>query len=121
MVDAPAGLLFSQDLLWTSKIVETARALGRPIRAVRSADELVALAGTAAPRLVVLDLETRGIDVGALAERVRQAAPAARLVAFGRHTDLAGLEAARQAGCQPVLARSALQARLGESLAEWLA
>ena len=43
------------------------------------------------------------------------------LTTLGRSSNPAeGLERARAAGCQPVLARSALQARLPDSLREWL-
>ena len=104
--------LYSDDLFWASKIIETAKALGHAVVRAKSLDEVQKLA----PDVLILDLNTRGIDVTA----VRAAAPAARLHAFGRHTDEAGLEKARAAGCEPVLARSALQAKLPEYLGEWL-
>src|SRR5438552_16770688 len=94
--------LYSDDLFWSSKIIETAKALGHAVVRARSLDELATLA----PKLVIVDLNSRGIDIAA----VKAAAPAARLCAFGRHTDEEGLERARAAGCNPVLARSALQA-----------
>src|SRR5437588_720768 len=118
------GVLLSDDLFWSSKIVETARALGQPVRAVRTLDELAAAVRAEAPGCVILDLCTRDIDSTQVVAAVRAATPAGaappRLAAFGRHTDAEGLERARAAGCEPVLARSALQARLPESLREWL-
>ena len=104
--------LYSDDLFWASKIIETAKALGHAVVRARSVDEIQKLA----PDVLIVDLNTRAIDVGA----VRAAAPRARLHAFGRHTDEEGLERARAAGCDPVLARSALQSKLPEYLGEWL-
>jgi len=114
------NLLFSDDLFWSSKIVETARALGQEVLRARSLDELETLAQKHAPGCVILDLCTRQIDAAATIARVRAVAPGARFRGFGRHTDEEGLARARAAGCEPVLARSALQARLPEYLGEWL-
>ena len=52
--------------------------------------------------VVVLDL---GRHAGALAQ-VREQAPDAFIVAFGRHDDVAALEAARAAGADRVLTRA---------------
>lgn len=63
--------------------------------------------------LVLLDLSR----AGAL-ERVAEAAGAgARVVAFGSHVDRDVLDAAREAGCHEVLARSAFFGRLADVLA----
>ncbi len=113
-------LLVSDDLFWSSKIIETAKALGHAVVRARSLDELATLAQTHAPNVVILDLNTRGVDAAAAVAKVRAVAPAARFRAFGRHTDEEGLARARAAGCDPVLARSALQAKLPEYLGEWL-
>jgi CheY-like chemotaxis protein len=113
-------LLYSDDLFWSSKILETAKSLGRVVVRARSLDELTVLAERHTPAMVILDLNTRGIDVSAVVARVRTVAPQAQFRAFGRHTDEEGLERARAAGCDPVLARSTLQAKLPEYLGEWL-
>jgi hypothetical protein len=44
-----------------------------------------------------------------------------RFVAFGPHVQEARLQAAVEAGCNPVLSRGQLTARLNEYLADWLA
>ncbi len=53
--------------------------------------------------VIVVDLATHGGDLVTL--RARH--PAARIVAYGRHTDTAALAAARADGADRVLARSA--------------
>jgi DNA-binding NarL/FixJ family response regulator len=53
--------------------------------------------------VVVVDLATHGGDVLTL----RAQRPEARIVAYGRHTDTEALAAARAAGADRVLARSA--------------
>jgi hypothetical protein len=52
--------------------------------------------------VVLVDLARSGDAISA----VRQAAPEARLVAFGPHVDDAGADAARAAGADVVVARS---------------
>jgi CheY-like chemotaxis protein len=114
------ALLLSDDMLWTSKIVETAKALGCAVVAARTVERLEELARAGAPGCVILDLCTRSIDTQDVVARMRAVAPGARFAAFGRHTDEDGLARARAAGCEPVLARSALQARLPDELGRWL-
>ena len=82
-----------------------------PVRFASSPADLVELAGRA--DLVVVDLSRPGVldvlaDVSALGVRV---------VGFGSHVDTDTLAAARSAGCDQVLARSAFFGRLGELLA----
>jgi DNA-binding NarL/FixJ family response regulator len=108
-------------MLWTSKIVETAKALGGAVKSARTVDKLEALCRTESPGCVILDLCIPEIDPEAIVRRVRALAPGARFVGFGRHTDVEGLDRARAAGCDPVLARSQLQQKLPEYVRGWLA
>jgi hypothetical protein len=64
--------------------------------------------------LVVVDLE----GDGAIAEVERAVERGARVVAFGPHVNTAGFEAARAAGAEPVLARSAFFRSPAEAVAE---
>ena len=84
--------------------------VGGPVRFVRAPADLVELASGA--DLVVVDLSRPGVldvlpDVSALGVRV---------IGFGSHVDTDTLTAARAAGCDQVLARSAFFGRLGELL-----
>src|SRR5262245_56021963 len=104
----PLGLLLSDDLIFTSRVMGTARALGLTIKAAKTVEALEALARQQAPSCVVLDLGNPGLDVPELIARLRAACPQMpRLVAYGSHVDAAGLKAARAAGCDLVLPRSA--------------
>ena len=118
----PLGLLLSDDLIFTSRITATARALGLTIKAARSVEALEALARQQAPSGVLVDLGNPGLDVPDLIARLRAVCPVMpRLVAYGSHVDAAGLRAARAAGCDIVLPRSAFVEQLPAALPEWLA
>lgn len=120
MAEVINGLLLSDDLIFTSRVTGTARDLGLTVRAARSADLLEALARTAAPRLVLIDLGNPGLDVPNLLRRLRAACPdLPRIVAYGSHVDAAGLRAAREAGCDLVLPRSKFVEELPGKLPEW--
>ncbi|HZT80486.1 MAG TPA: response regulator [Gemmataceae bacterium] len=118
----PLGLLLSDDLLFTSRITGVGRDLGLTVRAARSAEALEALARQQAPTCVLLDLANPGLSVPDLVRRLGEACAARPfVVAYGSHIDAAGLRAAREAGCDLVLPRSAFVEQLPHRLAEWLA
>jgi CheY-like chemotaxis protein len=119
---AAAGLLLSDDLIFTSRVVGTARDLGRTIRAARSAAELEAFAVQEPPACVIVDLANPGLVIGDLVCRLRGACPRMpRVVAYGPHVEAAALRAAREAGCDPVLPRSQFVEQLPHALPAWLA
>src|SRR5262245_21790240 len=89
---SPRVVTFVDDLMDRSRIT----AVAADTVAARSPD------GAAGADVVVLDL---GRHAGALAQ-VREHAPAAFIVAFGRHDDVATLEAARASGADRVLTRA---------------
>lgn len=76
---------------------------------------------SATPALVVVHLETRGLDIVALMERMRSLPqPPRGVIAFGPHVHEARLEAARQAGCDEVLSKGGFHARAAELVAQYL-
>jgi CheY-like chemotaxis protein len=119
---APLGLLLSDDLIFTSRITGTARALGLAVKAARSAEGLLALARQEGPLCVLIDLANPGL---VLPELIRQLGEVCRhlprLVAYGSHVDTATLRGAREAGCDPVWPRSKFVEELESALPEWLA
>jgi CheY-like chemotaxis protein len=126
MPDVPpaplAGLLLSDDLIFTSRVTGTARALGLVMRPARSAEALVELARQHLPRCVLVDLANPGLKLGDLLRRLGEVCPTSpRVVAYGAHVDTATLRAARAAGCDPVLPRSKFVEDLHQALPGWLA
>jgi CheY-like chemotaxis protein len=114
------GLLLSDDLLFISRIAGTARAAGVEMTAVRTADELLYQARTKAPACVLLDLQNPGLDVGDVVRNLKsEGGP--HIVGYGSHVDTATLAAARAAGCDLVLPRSAFVKDLATELPKWIA
>src|SRR5947209_2644363 len=122
MPDQPASaLLLSDDLIFTSRITGTARSLGLTVRQARSVDALEQMARELAPSCILVDLNLPGLDVPEMIRRLREAAPRMpRLVGYGSHVDAASLKAARAAGCDVVLPRSAFVEQLPEQLPAWM-
>lgn len=116
---APAGLLLTDDLLFASRITAAAQTLGQQVRCVRAVSELDQ---PWSPRCIFLDLSCVREPLENLVPRLRQHhTPPPLIVAFGAHVDVAGLRAARQAGCDVVLPRSKLVQELPRCLPHWLA
>lgn len=119
--EAADGLLLSDDLLFTSRITGTASALGLVLKVGRDPASLLRLARDHRPRGVLLDLAHPGLDLPAVLAELRDACgEGLRCVAYGSHVDVEGLRAARAAGCDPVLPRSAFVEKLSAELPAWL-
>jgi CheY-like chemotaxis protein len=120
--DGPVGLLLSDDLLFTSRILGTARALGLTLQSARTGEALLALARERRPACVLVDLGSSGLVIADWMRRLCEAcAPMTYVVAYGAHVDTAGLRAAREAGCNLVLPRGKFVEELPRELAGWMA
>jgi len=102
------------DLMFTSKIRTTAAQLGVTVAFARSAESALAEMRKAAPALVILDLNNPRTQplaiVGAMkADAVLAAIPT---LGYASHIQTDVIEAARAAGVQDVLARSAFTQQL---------
>ena len=114
------GLLVSDDLIFSTKITGTARALGLDVQVVALPDQAAGGIAVERPRCVILDLGTAGLTV----ERIRaivESAGDAPVLAYGSHVDTARLEEARTAGCSDVMPRSRMAAELPRLLQRYLA
>jgi CheY-like chemotaxis protein len=115
------GYLLSDDLIFTSRIVGTARDLGLTVTQARSVEALDTLLRQQTPACVLVDLANPGLVVPELLRRLGEAGtPRPRVVAYGSHVDATGLRAAREAGCDLVLPRSAFVEKLPLDLPSWL-
>ena len=83
------------DLLVASRIKETASRAGVTLVVIDSQSELGPHLPTAA--LLLADISAAGLDLPALAAAAAQD-HAVPIIAFGRHTDTAGIRAAHEAG-----------------------
>ena len=114
------GLSISDDLIFASKIAATARAKGFAVVSARSGQAALIAATQAPPNAVIVDLNNPGLKIGELIEGLREACPAMpRLIAYGSHVDAESLKAAKQAGCDHVMARSQFVKQLETHLARW--
>src|SRR5580704_7379285 len=101
----PAAVAYVPDLMDRSRLEVAWRAAGRSVEFVARPEDL-ATAVDGGARFVVVDLAHDGILE--LLPRLR----AAHTVGFASHVDKALLDSARAAGCDEVLARSAVFRRL---------
>ena len=108
----------SADMLFAARIRGAAQAVGAEVELARGADALLERARRAAPRRILLDLDTRATDPVALIETLK-ADPATRqieIVAYVSHVRADMIERARAAGADRVLARSAFT----QALPQWV-
>jgi DNA-binding NarL/FixJ family response regulator len=106
------------DIMFASKIKTAARAVGREVAFERAADNVVTRVREAQPSLVILDLNATKLrpmeTIAAL-----KAAPdlaSTRTLGYVSHVQTDVINAARAAGIDEVVARSAFSERLGEIL-----
>jgi CheY-like chemotaxis protein len=114
------GLVLCDDLIFSSRILGTARALGFVFQAVRDPETLKAKLESISPRCIILDLGNESLDLAEFFTFLRDRDMTLRVVAYGSHVDTARLSAARAAGCEPVLARSKFVDELARLIPEWL-
>jgi len=106
------------DLMFASKIRTAASQLGVPVTFARSSEAALAEMRKDAPSLVIFDLNSaRANPLGTLAAMKRDPALAAiPTLGYASHVQTDVINAARQAGVDEVLARSAFTQQLAEIL-----
>jgi CheY-like chemotaxis protein len=106
------------DLMFTSKIKATASRLGVAVAFARSADAALAEMRKETPTLVILDLNNPRTDpLGTVTAMKRDPGLSSiQTVGFASHMQTDVIEAARSAGIDHVLARSAFTAQLPDIL-----
>jgi CheY-like chemotaxis protein len=107
--------LLSRDLIFTSKITGTARALGYHVSVAGNATEASALMEQFRPRVVFVDLAAGDlVGTGALLSYQKLTGAGTSFIAFGSHVDSETLARAQAAGCTEVMPRSKFSANLPE-------
>jgi DNA-binding NarL/FixJ family response regulator len=111
-------LVAVDDFLFRSKIRATAKHTGVEVSFARTAAEVLEQARTSKPSLVILDLNSTALEpietLGAL--KADAALAGIPTLGFVSHVDTARIQAARQAGADQVMARSAFAGQLAEIL-----
>ena len=106
------------DLLFSVKISTAAKALGVDVYFERKAEDVMARIREQQPQLVIFDLNSTKLrPMEAIAEmKGDPALRNVRAIGYASHVQTETIKAARQAGADQVLARSAFVERLGEIL-----
>ena len=119
VVDSPGTIVAHvRDLLFSSRIAETARRLGYPFRAARSLEDLrAALAGH--PRLVMLDLTASGLDMDAALRAIEDAGRPAPVLGWTTHV-LWKTTKTFHDRCDRVVTRETLTEELPQLLREYV-
>jgi CheY-like chemotaxis protein len=108
-------LLLCDDFFFANKITGTAQALGVVVKEVTSPNTACGFAAPENVRLIIVDLNTPGINVAELiAALPDENRPA--VIAFDSHVNTERIAAAKAAGCDQVLPRSRFTAELPEIL-----
>jgi hypothetical protein len=113
------AMMLCDDLMFTSRVLATGRALDLPIQIVRTQTDLANWLRSQNPACILVDLHNSGFDVNALAQQLPASKPF--LVGFGSHVDTSALQAARDAGFDLVLPRSKFVELLEPGLPQWCA
>jgi len=98
-------LALIDDIFFQAKLFETAKQVGVELRACATPDALDAEIAKAAPKLVVVDLNSRANPLEAVG-RVQASGREIPLIGFLSHVQLDLAERARAAGCGEVMPRS---------------
>jgi CheY-like chemotaxis protein len=109
---------YVRDLLFSSRIAETARRLEYPFRAARSLDDL-RRALAAGPSLVMLDLTASGLDLDAALREIEAAGRPAPVLGWTTHV-LWKTTRPLHDRCDRVVTRETLTAELPEILRDFV-
>jgi CheY-like chemotaxis protein len=111
-------LVAVDDLLFSSKIRTTAKQAGVELAFARTPDDILSQARALKPALVIFDLNSPKIDSINTVQALRQDPALAALPTMGfvSHVDTGTILAAREAGVDEVMARSAFAANLEKIL-----
>jgi CheY-like chemotaxis protein len=109
-------LLLSSDLMLASAAHGAANRHGAELRSGTSAAAAVAACQESGVHLVVVDLRTPGLDIGALAASLKQLPQPPHILSCAPHVHEASLSAARAAGCDEVVSRGEVERRLDAAI-----
>ena len=104
------------DLLFSSKIRATAKQVGVDVTFTRTPDDILAQVRQLKPSLAIFDLNSGKTDPVRVIGLLKAEGASVRTIAFASHVHVDLIQAARHAGADEVLPRSAFAARLADIL-----
>lgn len=113
-------LAITADLLFAARVRSTAAAVGTEIILARNAEEMLRLAHETAPRQIIIDLDSRKLDVIQLITSLKRdpVLTSIPILAYVSHVREDMISAARAAGAERVIARGSFVKQLPALLAE---
>ena len=116
----PVDVVFlSDDLMFAPRVSGAVLSAGWTLREVGSPTAAIAATETDSPRLLIVDLETTGLEIRELLSGL-PVTDRPVVLAFGPHVHHQRLEAARDAGCTMVVSRGRFSSDLPSLLSEIL-
>lgn len=111
-------IAFVEDIFYTAKIRETARAASRDVRFVRDPAGLERRLTGPAPAMVIVDLTAEHMRPMEMLRRIKDHAEwrTARIVAYSSHARAELMEEANQLGADVVLPKAGFTQKLSEIL-----
>lgn len=113
-------VFLTKDLMMGSSASSHARQHGTQIKTVATGDDALSVIRRDRPHMLLVDLQTPGIDVGQLGEEIRELADSLcpLTIAYAQHVNVELLEQAKQAGFDQVLTRGQFNSQIGQIVAE---
>jgi len=109
----PTGILLTRDLIFTSKIIGTARELGYRVLVARDKASAMEMIQCHKPRVVFIDLADEELTAPRdLKAYLELGGPKVTFLAFGPHVAVDALAAAQASGCNQVITRSRFSSQL---------
>jgi DNA-binding response OmpR family regulator len=116
----PVDVVFlSDDLMFAPRVSGAVLSAGWTLREVGSPTAAITSTETDTPRLLIVDLETTGLEIRELLSGLPETDRPV-VLAFGPHVHHQRLEAARDAGCTMVVSRGRFSSDLPSLLSEIL-
>ena len=109
MIALPADLIFG------ARIRATAESVGANVVIAKSPEDVLSKAAEAGTRLIILDLDRRGLDIADLITKLK-ATSTAPILAYVSHVREDAIREAKQAGADRVIARGAFANQLADLL-----
>ena len=116
-IEARSGTIVAlpADLIFGARIRATAEQVGADVLIAKNAEDLLARIAEQPPRLIILDLDRRGMNVSDTVKQIKSTS-SAPILAYVSHVREDAIRDARAAGAERVIARGACANQLPELL-----